>query len=533
MEAVAVVGLASNVLQFVEITAKLIRISNELRNDAASSENQDHRVIATHFEALAQGIKTSARAISQTSATASSEDKALQPVADRCCELANDLLGRLQKCGIQPGQNGSRFQRTKVAFKSLWNKKEIVEISNRLQLFRSELNLHYTTQIRKTQLDQQTRHSTTDDAQETLRRIDNLGTLIGDLQLDINGTVNSRCSEILDCITVSQSENSQLHAQATQQALVGHAALLNRLDNLQLSMETANISLGNVQTRQSETLDSIARVRVENSAFLVSATQQVSSDDSSGASFRNVIKPLFEEFMDRALTEMKKEYRNTARSETDNLMNNVLPVLHEMQYRSRATRQDSPDVTDETESQIDRGDIGLRSSSFESQRIKVLHGQASRRQDKKSVTIVYRNSWDWKTKLGNFFLAIHDRVYFDAYGRATSIYELTAQFVPSSSWFSTGCSIKYETISDARGDPKFCFRPPKTFRVLEEDHYVWDAIRRNDVSSIQSMLSQKLISPSDQNSVGFTLLHEAMLYNGLDITKALVQSGADINACDQ
>lgn len=75
MEAVAVVGLASNVLQFVEITAKLIRISNELRNDAASSENQDHRVIATHFEALAQGIKTSARAISQTSATASSEDK--------------------------------------------------------------------------------------------------------------------------------------------------------------------------------------------------------------------------------------------------------------------------------------------------------------------------------------------------------------------------------------------------------------------------------------------------------------------------
>ncbi len=52
MEAIAAVGLASNVLQFFEFTTKLIRISNELRNDAASSENQDHQVIATYLEGL-------------------------------------------------------------------------------------------------------------------------------------------------------------------------------------------------------------------------------------------------------------------------------------------------------------------------------------------------------------------------------------------------------------------------------------------------------------------------------------------------
>lgn len=75
MEALVAVGLASNVLQFVDFSAKLIRISNELRNDAASSENRDHQVITTHLKALAQGISDSAKAISQTSTTASPEEK--------------------------------------------------------------------------------------------------------------------------------------------------------------------------------------------------------------------------------------------------------------------------------------------------------------------------------------------------------------------------------------------------------------------------------------------------------------------------
>ncbi|OTB05192.1 hypothetical protein M426DRAFT_140601 [Hypoxylon sp. CI-4A] len=54
MEAIVAVGLASNVLQFVDFTVNWIRISNELRHDAASSENRDHQVIATHLEAIAQ-----------------------------------------------------------------------------------------------------------------------------------------------------------------------------------------------------------------------------------------------------------------------------------------------------------------------------------------------------------------------------------------------------------------------------------------------------------------------------------------------
>lgn len=75
MQALVALGLAANVLQFVGFTADLIGISNELRNNAASSENRDHRVIAVHLETLSQKISNSAQAISQASNITSPEER--------------------------------------------------------------------------------------------------------------------------------------------------------------------------------------------------------------------------------------------------------------------------------------------------------------------------------------------------------------------------------------------------------------------------------------------------------------------------
>ncbi|XXH00484.1 hypothetical protein Hte_006830 [Hypoxylon texense] len=326
MEAITAVGLATNVLQFFEFTTRLIRVSNELRNNATSSENKDYQVIATHLEGLAQSIKDSAQAISQASATSSSEekliDKGLEPVVDSCCELAKDLLGRLKKCGIQPGQNASRFQRAKVAFKAIWSKKEIEEILNRLQLLKSEINLHYIVQIKKTQLDQQVRQPTIDDIQAIGRQIDSLRPLVGNLRGSIDSNAESQHPQIM---------NSQVLSRAARQALASRIGLSGQLDNSQSSMTTMNTSLENMQSRQSETYESIARVRIQNSTFFTRATQQVPLSSDSGASFHNVIRPLFEEYFEKALTEMKKEYRTAARSQADHLLKDLLPTLHEMQ----------------------------------------------------------------------------------------------------------------------------------------------------------------------------------------------------------
>lgn len=420
-----------------------------------------------------------------------------------------------------------------------------------MQLLRSEINLCYTVQIRKTQLDRQVQQPTADDTIQAVRRkLDGLGPLIDGLKLDIEGAANTQRAEIINSITESRTENSQMHAQATQQSLAHRIILSEKIDDLQASVTTMNTNLKKVQSRQSETFESIAQVRVQNSSFLARATQQVPLDSDSSASFQNVIRPLFKEYMETVHTGIKKEYRTAARSEADHILKELPPTLDKMQSCSIEARENPVDVTDGGRIEADWESLELQDFSVEVQNAERLHKQAPCQPNKNSISVLYQKTWRRKTSLGLFTLIIRDKVQFDLFGRATEVYELTAQFVPSPRWFATGYSMTYESKSDARGSPGFGLKL-KTYRVLERDHKAVEAIYKGDVSTLQSMLSQKLISPSDIDEYGWPLLYVsrsiksnelladanqtqlAVVRGELDICKVLVHSGADINACDR
>lgn len=77
MEALVAVSLSSNILQFVELSAKLVRTANELRQNASTSENRDHAVIVADLETIANGLRVSAAAIGGTTPP-SLEDKVMR-----------------------------------------------------------------------------------------------------------------------------------------------------------------------------------------------------------------------------------------------------------------------------------------------------------------------------------------------------------------------------------------------------------------------------------------------------------------------
>ncbi|KAI1205901.1 uncharacterized protein F4807DRAFT_440901 [Annulohypoxylon truncatum] len=526
MEALVAVGLASNVFQFVEFSAKLISISNELRKNAASSENRDYRVIATHLETLSQKISDSAKAISQTSTTASSEEKDLQPVADKCCELAKSLLKRLETCGIQPGQNANRLQRARGAFRAIWNKREIGEISSRLEYFRSELILYYAFQTRKTQADQQGRQPSKDDIQAVLDKLDDLGPVIESVKRGINDKSSIQHSELLNSIAEARSENAQLHTRAAQQGLVDQTKVLDKLDSLHTSMATLNVGVQNIQYQQSSAIESSAQVKVENSTFLAGITQQVPLASDPDSSLRHALCPLLEEYKEKFLVKVEEKFRATARSELDNMLQQALPALDKMQYRGETTQRDHGAIVEEVTSETDLDD-------FESRNFEIVNAnkQTDSQFNKDSLTMIYRKRWWVENRLGTFSLIILDRIRFDAFGIPTEVYELTVQFNPSPRWLSPGCSIRYESKTDARGSPEFGLRL-SSHRVIDDNlmDEVHGAIERGDVSRIRDMLSQKIISTSDRTVAGATLLHVAVCYDRLEICKTLVQSGADINA---
>ncbi|KAI0009583.1 hypothetical protein F4779DRAFT_581650 [Xylariaceae sp. FL0662B] len=529
METLAAVGLASNVLQFVDFTTNLIRTLRELRNNTASAENQDHHVITTHFHALSQGINTSVQAISRTSSTLSPEDKALQPVADGCCELAKKLLKRLETCGIQPGQTPSRFYRGKKAFKAVWSKKEIDEISSRLQYFRSELTLHLTNQINKTQVDQQAHQSTKDDIKVVLDKLNDLHSPIESLKHTVEGPLEAHRSEFLDSINELRTENRQLHSQAAQQALSGPLGP-DGLNRLQSSMENMNISLQDILTNQSRDSESIAEVKVQNSEFHAWARQQAPLASHSDASFKGLLKGFFDEYTETALTEIKKEFRGTARLELEDLKRNFLQAMNKMQSRV-ATEGSSRETANEKPRSEPEGQVpGLEETPIKLQS-ETPDGHDPRELKKQDISVTYSERWGSRTRLGTFVLQIRHKVLFKPSQPVASVYELGAHFLPSPCWLSGGCSMTYQKMTDPRGNPDFGLRF-QTYGILDQDHEVWNAIKENKMATIQNMLSQKVISPSDRSSSGVTLLHHAVRHGRLDICKALVQSGADVNISD-
>lgn len=75
MDALAAVGLASNVLQFVEFATKIVRTSNELRQGSTSAENRDHAAVAAHLRDLTQKMLDESRAAAQIAVVPSPEEK--------------------------------------------------------------------------------------------------------------------------------------------------------------------------------------------------------------------------------------------------------------------------------------------------------------------------------------------------------------------------------------------------------------------------------------------------------------------------
>ncbi|KAI1084220.1 hypothetical protein F5B20DRAFT_524057 [Whalleya microplaca] len=522
MDPFAAVGFASNVLQFVEFSAKLIYTAKELRSNATSSENKDHATIATHFQALSQDLDTSAKKILQTSATLPPEEKAIQPVLDGCCELAKQLLKRLETCGIKPSQNGSQLHRAKKAIKIVWSKKEIDDYANRLEFFRSEVTLHLTSQIRNTLIEQRAEQSTKDDIKTLLNKFHDLRSPIEDLKHSINGTLKANHLEVSNSINDFRAENLQLHAQ-------GSHTLANMVKSL---TDYTKAGFQDVRNLQTQTQESVARVEVQRSEFRALATQRIPFASNGSASFQDVLTEIFDNYLDTFIAGTNKEYRGLARSSGEILQQAILYHLSKMQSDAARTQESSGSKrAGKPHHQSDNQVHEFDETPFDLQRGAMQHGQASHRLNKHDISIAYFCRKQFETRIGVFTLQICRKDIFTPSQPVMSIFEMGAHFLPSPGWFP-GISVSYKHTTDSRGNahggPQF-----KSYRVLKMDHEVWGAIKEGDFFTVRDMLSQKTISPSDRNEMGQTLLHYAIEHGSLPICEALVQKGADINARDR
>lgn len=508
MEAVVALGLAANVVQFVDYTYKLIRTYNRLGYDAAQSRNEYNERVTIHLLPIANKVKASAQAVAYSATAVPAEQKvqlhvlinvvderaltndvrqALQPVADGCCELANNLLQRLNAYSLRPGKKDSRVRRARVALKILWEKSEVEEMVKQLEHLRSELHLHLTFEVWQLQQESQSKQSSKDDVAAALEKASQLQESLKELRLDLNNESRNHQAEVLRAVTNLNAENSILHSDATRQILASQAAISNSIDSLKQG----------VQAQHAESTDSLARVRVRDSQFFATIrTEREGLESGIG----QVMRSLFEEYQYSLLEEIRKEYRGTARAEVQRIL---ADLEHGINLRNSQTDKDQPDYTSKSRDE---------SKSSDTKSMQLQTGEANYelenrpRSRKPEISVVYQKTHNSVTRLGTFSLHIKQSVLYKPGQSALTIYTLEAHFRPSPCWLSTGCSIIYQKVSDGRGTPKFGFQFP-TYRVISLSHEAWAAIEDGDLDIIQTMLLKKTISPSDRSIYGWSLLH--------------------------
>ncbi|KAI0805758.1 hypothetical protein GGR55DRAFT_697569 [Xylaria sp. FL0064] len=511
MEAFVAVGLASNVVQFVEFSSKLIHAYCRLRH-GVQSEKEYHRTVINDLLPIASKVKSSAQTITHSATTLTTEQKTLQLIADGCRELADKLIKRLDAYVVQSSLNGgrARLPRAKIAFKVIWEKSEVDEIVKQLEYFSKELHLHLTFEIWQVQKSQALQLAKDDDVKAVLNKTSELKSCLEDLRQDIDG-MRARQLDVLRAVSDIALENSKLHAQASEQSVSNQTAISTSIDHLRQVVQTTHL----------ESMNCLAQVDVKNSQFFATMT---TDRESLEHTIGNVLRPLMEEYKDLLLQETRKEFRGTARAH----MEELLAHLTQDTDLSNFSRNSENNETLYHEVTNDKGNTSQAQAYREKDERRKNQGNRGRRAN---ICSLYRSQYRKETRIGDFWLFITRTIHFRPGQPPLAMYKLEAHFIPFVHWISTGCSIIYRKTADGRGSPIFGFQFP-VYRVLADDHEVYDAIIEGDTRAVQDMLLNKHILPSDRDHDGWTLLHWAACYERVEIARSLIQSGADVNAQD-
>jgi hypothetical protein len=139
MEALAVIGLVGNIVQFVDFGSKLISKSVQLyqSRDGVLTENINTETATNRLVRLSSKLENAANATG---------DKALESLCESCSAVAAELLGALDQLKMHGEKE--KWKSMRKALRSLWSKEKIQEIEKRLASFREELNLHIIVDLR-------------------------------------------------------------------------------------------------------------------------------------------------------------------------------------------------------------------------------------------------------------------------------------------------------------------------------------------------------------------------------------------------
>lgn len=141
MDPLTAIGLASNVLQFIEFSYKIISGVNEIRSSETgmTPENERLSVMVEDLNSVTQNLLTSAPAKTEN-------ERQLNVLAANCHELSEELYQLLRR--LRAGNKNSKWEGLMVKWHSVRKEKDIDAIERRLHGYQSQIMIRLQVMFR-------------------------------------------------------------------------------------------------------------------------------------------------------------------------------------------------------------------------------------------------------------------------------------------------------------------------------------------------------------------------------------------------
>ncbi|KAI0182255.1 hypothetical protein EV127DRAFT_476064 [Xylaria flabelliformis] len=146
LEALSAIGLAANIIQFIDYTYRILSESQEIFHSASgiSAQHADIEAIAVSLSELSSTLVPPS---TPPSIKLPPDEAEIRRLATLSRDTAQDLISciqNLQRCG---GRR-RRWASIRQALEGLWNKDKIDQLVKRLNDMRSQLSTHILAHIR-------------------------------------------------------------------------------------------------------------------------------------------------------------------------------------------------------------------------------------------------------------------------------------------------------------------------------------------------------------------------------------------------
>jgi parvulin-like peptidyl-prolyl isomerase len=141
MDPLTAVGLGANILQFVQIAAKLVGAAKDIHHsvEGATAENVDletvTETIQSRYERLQQTVAQ--RNLNVDPNAVPETDKDLAKLLPNCDAVAHQLLEALEKLKLKYPKR--KWITTLQAFRTIWSANEIQTLRERLERYESSI----------------------------------------------------------------------------------------------------------------------------------------------------------------------------------------------------------------------------------------------------------------------------------------------------------------------------------------------------------------------------------------------------------